>query len=247
MLPGLVAAVTLAVRGAPEPGLVGRHCRRPAQAPSPQSPGPRSSASHEPSPRTVMRRCAVAYVGPTHGIDPVPIFCQRSDVCCTRARTAATRRSPTARRRRTSGIHCWSCPVARSAHRPRPRRNRRKRTSAHRHTPQRVVAEPERRRPVALACPHPAVHGVRGRAVPLVEPDSGRVGDPAVTGRALNARRQFVAPGGLVVKDVARSGDQDGIRHATVLHPRCCLGFRKLHSARSLHRASPAGGPWRYV
>jgi hypothetical protein len=94
MLPGLVAAVRLAVRGAPGPGLVGRHCRRPAQAQSPQSPGPPSSASHEPSPRTVMRRCAVACVGSTHRIDPVPIFCQRSDVCCTRAQNGCHTSKP---------------------------------------------------------------------------------------------------------------------------------------------------------
>jgi hypothetical protein len=30
-----------------------------------------------PSPRTVIRRCAVECVGPIHGIDHVPIFCQR--------------------------------------------------------------------------------------------------------------------------------------------------------------------------
>ena len=34
------------------------------------------------------------WVGPTHGIDHVPIFCHRSEVCCTRAQNGCQESNP---------------------------------------------------------------------------------------------------------------------------------------------------------
>jgi hypothetical protein len=69
-LPVLVAAVRLPVGVAPEPPTHRRRGRGAVHWKSPQSPGRPSSVSQVPSPRTVIRKCAVEWVGPIHGIRP---------------------------------------------------------------------------------------------------------------------------------------------------------------------------------
>jgi hypothetical protein len=220
--PGLAAAVRLAVRSAPEPRHVSWHRRRPAHRKSPQSPGPPSSVSHVPSPRTVMRRCAVDCVGPIHGIDQVPIFCQRSDVLHARPERLPLVESP----RRAVDEPAEA--VARQV-RPHGRLADRDHVVtvvaeglSDRHAPQGVMSERERGRPVALTCPPPAVHRGRRSAARRVEPHGRRVGDPAITGRPADARRQLVAPAALVAKDEARlAAGQVGETVNTVDPPPC--------------------------